>query len=55
MMAELNGVTLDFDRRFTANEPSAQAVSYRTASYQPLTPVENTLYRREQRQLKNRS
>ncbi|WP_394517252.1 AAA family ATPase [Pantoea sp. SGAir0175] len=55
MMAELNGVTLDFDRRFTANEPSAQAVSYRTASHQPLTPVENTLYRREQRQLKNRS
>ena len=54
MMAELNGVELDFDRRFTANEPSAQAVSYRSGSYRPLTPVENQIYRREQRQLKSK-
>lgn len=52
MMAELNGVELDFDRRFTANEPSAQAVSYRSGSYRPLTPVENKIYRREQNLLK---
>lgn len=54
MMAELNGVQLDFERRFTANEPSAQAVSYRSGTYKPLTPVEDKIYRREQRKLSNK-
>ncbi|MCT2388751.1 AAA family ATPase [Erwinia pyrifoliae] len=47
MMAEINGVKLDFERRFTANEPSAQVASYRSTSYQPLTPIENKIFRKQ--------
>lgn len=53
MLAEINGVTLDFARNFTAGEPTVRHVGVRTSTYQPLTTVEERSYRMEIREAKN--
>jgi GTPase SAR1 family protein len=47
MLAEKNGIRLDFERNFTAGEPTARHVGVRTSTYKPLTYVEDKSYRLE--------
>ncbi|ACR69480.1 ATP-binding protein [Edwardsiella ictaluri] len=53
MLAENNGVSLDFQRRFTAREPTARHVGVKTSTYKPLTTVEERAYRIQRTKKKN--
>ncbi|CAG9424671.1 TPA: AAA family ATPase [Providencia alcalifaciens] len=50
MLAEKNGIELDFQRNFTAGEPTVRHVGVRTSTYKPLTTVEEKTYRIEIRE-----
>ncbi|MDE1492567.1 ATP-binding protein [Xenorhabdus bovienii] len=52
MLAEKNGVELDFQRNFTAGEPTVRHVGIRTSTYRPLTIVEEKSYRLERKEKK---
>ncbi|WP_241616804.1 ATP-binding protein [Rosenbergiella epipactidis] len=51
MLAENNNVSLDFQRRFTAGEPTARHVGVKTSTYKPLTSVEELAYRSQKKKM----